>query len=225
MKIYYEIHGEGFPVFLLHGNQENRKIYDQLIHDLKGYQLIAVDTRYHGKSLKEGELSLHQFALDIKELADELSFNEYDIIGFSDGANIGLTLSLLDQRLKHMVLMSPNSSPKGLKGYVRFMIHLNVLLSIPFTFYNKKAKRIRRLNQFMLKEPHFTQDELEHIMIPVLLLSGERDMIKKEDIDYLSSSLKYCVSKCLNSTHFLLEDAYKEVLKEIRGFLYACHQN
>ena len=59
MKIYYEIHGEGFPVFLLHGNQENRKIYDQLIHDLKGYQLIAVDTRYHGKSVKEGELSLH----------------------------------------------------------------------------------------------------------------------------------------------------------------------
>ena len=31
MKIYYEVHGNGYPIILLHGNQENRKIYDQLI--------------------------------------------------------------------------------------------------------------------------------------------------------------------------------------------------
>ena len=35
MKIYYEVHGNGYPIILLHGNQENRKIYDQLIKDLR----------------------------------------------------------------------------------------------------------------------------------------------------------------------------------------------
>ena len=28
MNIYYEVHGNGYPIILLHGNQENRKIYD-----------------------------------------------------------------------------------------------------------------------------------------------------------------------------------------------------
>ena len=31
MNIYYEVHGNGYPIILLHGNQENRKIYDQLV--------------------------------------------------------------------------------------------------------------------------------------------------------------------------------------------------
>ena len=43
MKIYYEVHGKGYPIILLHGNQENRKIYDQLIKDLENdYQLRVV---------------------------------------------------------------------------------------------------------------------------------------------------------------------------------------
>ena len=53
MNIYYEVHGNGYPIILLHGNQENRKIYDQLVKDLENdYQLIAMDSRYHGKSIK-----------------------------------------------------------------------------------------------------------------------------------------------------------------------------
>ena len=59
MKIYYEVHGNGYPIILLHGNQENRKIYDQLIKDLENdYQLIAMDSRYHGKSIKSTPLTM-----------------------------------------------------------------------------------------------------------------------------------------------------------------------
>ncbi|HAV18520.1 MAG TPA: alpha/beta hydrolase, partial [Erysipelotrichaceae bacterium] len=108
MEIYYEDHGKGFPILLLHGNQENRKIYDRLIGDLENqYRLIAIDTRYHGKSIKSGEVSLNQFALDVKNVADELHLKAYDVIGFSDGANIALTLAGMDERMKSMILLSP----------------------------------------------------------------------------------------------------------------------
>ena len=94
MKIYYEVHGNGYPIILLHGNQENRKIYDQLIKDLENdYQLIAMDSRYHGKSIKSGPLTLDRMAQDVMDVANELDLEAYDVIGFSDGANIALTLA------------------------------------------------------------------------------------------------------------------------------------
>ena len=50
MKIYYEVHGNGYPIILLHGNQENRKIYDQLMYfaELKGMNKCDAD-----KAIKE----------------------------------------------------------------------------------------------------------------------------------------------------------------------------
>ncbi len=226
MDIYYEVHGEGFPIFLLHGNQENRRIYDQFIKDIKGYKLITVDSRYHGKSIKSGELSLHQMALDVKNIADELHLKEYDILGFSDGANIALTLASMDTRLKHMILLAPNSNPKGMNAFYRMQIRLTYILYAPFTLYNKKARRLQKLNKFMLQEPNFTKEYLETIKVPALILYGDRDMIKKEDIKFIEESLPYSVSKMIeNSSHFMLEDQYEQVIKEVRGFLYAAHQD
>ena len=56
----------------------------------------------------------------------------------------------------------------------------------------------------------------------MLLLSGSHDMIKKEDIDFIAECLPHCVSEVIDpSTHFLLRDAYTQVLEKIRVFLYA----
>ena len=76
----------------------------------------------------------------------------------------------------------------------------------------------------MTKEPHFTADYLTELKIPALLLSGENDVIKDSDFTFIQSSLPYCVHKVIkNSPHFLLGDQYDKTLREIRGFLYACH--
>ena len=129
MNIYYEVHGNGYPIILLHGNQENRKIYDQLVKDLENdYQLIAMDSRYHGKSIKSGPLTLDRMAQDVVDVANELDLEAYDVIGFSDGANIALTLAGKDERLKHMVLLSPNATPKGIKWFYRLHMYMTLLL-------------------------------------------------------------------------------------------------
>ena len=134
MKIYYEVHGNGYPIILLHGNQENRKIYDQLIKDLENdYQLIAMDSRYHGKSIKSGPLTLDRMAQDVMDVANELDLEAYDVIGFSDGANIALTLAGKDDRLKHMALLSPNATQ--LYYYLVNMMSSRILISLLFSHH------------------------------------------------------------------------------------------
>lgn len=225
MKIYYEVHGNGYPIILLHGNQENRKIYDQLIKDLENdYQLIAMDSCYHGKSIKSGPLTLDRMAQDVMDVANELDLEEYDVIGFSDGANIALTLAGKDDRLKHMALLSPNATPQGIKWYYRLHMYMTLLLLPIFCIYDKRSRIRFKLISFMTKEPHFTADYLSELKIPALLLSGEHDVIKDSDFTFIQSSLPYCVHKVIKgSPHFLLGDQYDKTLREIRGFLYACH--
>ena len=74
MNIYYEVHGNSYPIILLHGNRENRKIYGQLVKDPEnGYQLIIMDSRYHGKSIKGGPLTPRSYGSgDVMDVANEL---------------------------------------------------------------------------------------------------------------------------------------------------------
>lgn len=221
--IYYETVGTGMPVICLHGNGENHKIFNELAEDLKNdYQLILIDSRYQGKSVKKGSLSLDVMSDDVMHVADELQLDQYSVIGFSDGANIALELAKKDRRMITGILLSPNSSPKGIKGIYRFHYWMQLIFLVPFCIYNKQARRNWKLIRFMFKEPHFTKEVLSKINTPMLLLSGSHEMIKKEDIDFIAECLPHCVSEVIDpSTHFLLRDAYTQVLEKIRGFLYA----
>jgi len=225
MDIYYEETGTGYPVLLLHGNQENHTIFDDLVRDLKhDWRLVAIDSRWHGRSARSGELSLAQMAKDTKAVADELGLTEYDIIGFSDGANIALTLAQDDPRIKHMILIGPNTNPKAIKTAYRIPYRLEMVLLLPFCLYAKNARRRFRLYRFMFQEPHFSDEELASIKVPTLILSGHHDIIKTSDMDHIASCMPYCVHVILEGTHFLLRDAYQKTLKEIRRFLNESHK-
>lgn len=223
MDIYYETYGKGPAVICLHGNRENRKIFYQLKDDLSAeYQMILIDSRYHGKSIKSGELSLAQMAKDVMQVADECHLDSYDVIGFSDGANVALTLAGMDQRMKSGVLLAPNSSPKGIKSFYRFSYGLTLVLLIPFCLYNKVARRQFKLLRWMFQEPHFSEDDLKSLRIPFLVLSGDRDIIKKSDLEWITSHLPHAMHQVIaDCGHFMLEDGYSQTIKKVRGFLYA----
>lgn len=227
MDINYEVYGKGPAVICLHGNQENRKIFYRLKDDLADhYQMILIDSRYHGKSIKSGELSLDQMAKDVMAVADDCQLNTYDVIGFSDGANIALTLAGMDKRMKSAVLLAPNSNPKGISGFYRFSMGLTLVLLLPFCIYNPIARRKFKLTKWMFEEPHFTEDYLKTIHIPCLILSGDRDMIKNSDLEFITQSLPHAMHQVIaDCGHFMLDDGYSQTLKKIRGFLYATNSD
>lgn len=223
--IFYFVVGEGYPIVFLHGNGENHHIFDELVSYLKNsFQCIMIDTRYHGKSIKKGEMSYQQFSLDIKNVIDELQIDEYDVVGFSDGAIISILLANLDERLKHMVLIGANVRVSGLKTICRFNDYLMLFCLLPFCLYNQKMRIKWRLIKMMETMKEIPKVELKKIRIPTLILAGEYDMIKEKETHYIHSCIEYSVEKIIkNGNHFLLRDSFHETYNEIRIFLDVIH--
>ncbi|MGB5693093.1 MAG: alpha/beta hydrolase, partial [Flavobacteriaceae bacterium] len=92
VKLYYEVHGEGEPLVMLHGFTLSHTIWDQFVANFsKEYQVILVDLRGHGRSTNPTEVFTHkEFAKDIYGLMDSLQINTFKAIGFSSG---GITLT------------------------------------------------------------------------------------------------------------------------------------
>lgn len=226
MDIYYKVIGNGFPIVCLHGNGEDHHIFDALTTTLsQQYQLILIDSRYHGKSIHQGELSYHQMMNDVMKVVDELNIQEYDVIGFSDGGIVSLLLGMNDQRLKHIISMGANTKPQMLKRIYYFTFYLQMICLLPFCIYNKKARVQFKLLHLMLKEPQIEYTSLEKVKVPVLIMAGEHDMIKEEDTRQMAEALPYGIMRIIKGgNHVLLKDSFQQTMKEIQLFLDICHK-
>ena len=110
-KIYYEVHGSGKPVLLVHGfivNMNSWKgaaLYKDLLND--GYQVILLDLRGNGKSDKPYSVEAYANdaeAKDILGLINHLKIKKYSVVGYSRGSIITSRLLLMDKRIDAAVL-------------------------------------------------------------------------------------------------------------------------
>lgn len=95
-RIYYESYGKGEPLILLHGNNESMASFrEQLIPFSKKFRVIAVDSRGQGNSTDQSKASYSYelFAKDVNRVMDKIGIKNANVLGWSDGANIGLILS------------------------------------------------------------------------------------------------------------------------------------
>ena len=73
VRLFYEKQGTGKPLILLHGNEEDHRIFDEAIELLKKhYTVYAVDSRGHGQSDKVLEYHYLDMAKDIQEMIEQL---------------------------------------------------------------------------------------------------------------------------------------------------------
>jgi pimeloyl-ACP methyl ester carboxylesterase len=95
IKVYYEVYGEGEPLLLLHGNGGSIENFTYQIPELsKHFKVIAVDSRAQGRtSDSDQEISYALMASDMSELIDKLNLGKVNVVGWSDGGNIGLELA------------------------------------------------------------------------------------------------------------------------------------
>jgi pimeloyl-ACP methyl ester carboxylesterase len=99
-SIYYEIHGEGEPLFLLHGYTLSSKSWLPYVEDFKAYEVYLIDLTGHGKSesFKE-DLSIRSVAEDLNALAHHLELDKIKAIGFSFGGDVLYQLALINPTL------------------------------------------------------------------------------------------------------------------------------
>jgi alpha-beta hydrolase superfamily lysophospholipase len=117
--IHYEIYGAGPPVLVLHGGLGSIEGMSYQIRTLASAHLvIAADSRGHGRSTdSDVPLSYALMADDMANLLDYLRIWQVDVIGWSDGAIIGLDLAMRrPSRVRRLVVISANYDVSGLIG-------------------------------------------------------------------------------------------------------------
>ena len=97
IDMYYATYGdnEGTPILMIHGGLGHADLWSAQVADLsQDYRVIVADTRGHGRSTNDGSAyTIDLLASDYVALMGELGLEQVHLIGWSDGANIGFSLS------------------------------------------------------------------------------------------------------------------------------------
>jgi len=92
LKMYYETHGAGRPLVLLHGAFMSATVYPALTD---GREVIAVDLQGHGRTGDiDRPLTFDQMADDVASLLKQLKIEQTDVFGYSMGGKVGLALAI-----------------------------------------------------------------------------------------------------------------------------------
>jgi pimeloyl-ACP methyl ester carboxylesterase len=96
IDMYYEDHGPGPALLLLHGGTGSSKGWEGYFGTFfEGFRVIAPDLRRHGRTNNpSGEWSYSIMADDVAAFVDEMDLHKPHICGWSDGGQIGLDLAI-----------------------------------------------------------------------------------------------------------------------------------
>lgn len=220
--LYYEVYGEGEPLVLLHGNSGSIKDYYQQIPVLsKQYKIIAIDTRGQGKSkdTSKRDFTYKLFADDVKALADELKLDKINIVGWSDGGCTGLEFALkYPERLNKLVTIGANTFPEGVEDKLieRFTNQMKQLNDMA----PEETFKERRLLKIMLTQPNISKDDLNKIKNPVLVIAGDRDVIKPDHTKFISKQIPHAEMKIYkDTTHMVPYEKPDQLNADILSFL------
>ena len=96
ISLYYATIGHGSPVVLLHGGLSNSDYWGNQIKALAPlHTAIVMDSRGHGRSTRDARpYGYDLMADDVIALLDKLHIVRADVVGWSDGAILGLDLAI-----------------------------------------------------------------------------------------------------------------------------------
>ena len=220
--LYYEIYGEGEPIFLLHGNSGSIKDFYQQIPVLsKQYKVIVMDTRAQGKSIDKTNKDFNYkiFADDVKALSEHLGLQKISIAGWSDGGNTGLEFAIkYPQNLNKLIAIGANAFPEGVDKDLlnNFNLKYKVL-----QFQNKSESfNESRLLKLMLKEPKISEKQLNKIQNKVLVIAGEKDVITQSHTEFMAKEMPNSELKIYkDATHMIPFENAEQLNQDILEFM------
>ena len=229
INVYYEIHGDGHPLVLLHGGATSIEIFfGQLPVLAKSFKVYAFDSRGHGRSSRgQAPLSYALMAADTIAALDALGVQRAHLVGWSDGGNIGLYLAVhYPERIDRLVVISANFRPEGLKAesmrpgesYAGRLTEywFKLLSPAPDNWPRLKVD----LQQLWDTKPTLSEADLGGITAPTLIIAGEQDIVTPAHIEKMHHAIKGSVLQVIpGTTHSLLWQRPRLVNKMIIDFL------
>jgi pimeloyl-ACP methyl ester carboxylesterase len=109
LDLYYEIHGEGEPLILLHGGVGAIEMFGEVLPLLaEGRRVIAVDLQAHGRTVDiDRPMTFEAMADDVAALIEHLGLGEADVMGYSLGGGVALRTAIQHPEVvRKLVLVS-----------------------------------------------------------------------------------------------------------------------
>ena len=120
--MYYEVHGEGPPLVLLHGGGSSiHTTFGRILPDLaRRHRVIAVEQQGHGRTADiDREFGFAQMADDTAALLMQLGVRSADVFGFSNGGHVAMLLALRHpERVNRLGLASTIYQRDGLAAEI-----------------------------------------------------------------------------------------------------------
>ena len=187
IRIFYVEAGVGEPVIFLHAGLANSNYWsNQLLRVSRQFRAIAMDTRGHGRSsMSEEPLSYKLLASDVIALMDSREIRSASIVGWSDGAIVGLELAMRrPDRITKLFAFGANYNLMGLQqggGENRtFRLYVDRCRQEYKEFGQTPANynRLRlSLSAMWRSQPNYKEIELSSISCPTAIVAGQHDEI------------------------------------------------
>jgi pimeloyl-ACP methyl ester carboxylesterase len=185
IKMYFAIYGHGSPVILLHSGLANSDYWGNQIPELsRHYEVIVADSRGHGRSTRTAEpYSYGLMASDVIALMDFLEIPRAAIVGWSDGAIIGLDIAIHHpERLTRLFAFAANYNPSGVRSDIGQSPTFNAFIARCGQDYQRLSPTPKQYKEFLAAiqkmwatEPNYSKDQLRSIAVPVIIADGDHD--------------------------------------------------
>jgi pimeloyl-ACP methyl ester carboxylesterase len=192
VNLYYETHGSGRPMILLHGGLGSGEMFGPILPALAADHLVILpDLQGHGRTADiDRPIDVRLMADDIAALIDHLGLDRPDVVGYSLGGGVALFLAARHpEKVGRLVMASAhvnsNAMPEEMRaqqqqvnaGAVEFMKETPM-----YELYQRVAphpddfgKLLDKIGQSM-SQPFDFSEEVRGLQVPTMLVCADADM-------------------------------------------------
>lgn len=197
LQLYYETHGTGRPLVLLHGGLLTIELnFGPILSSLaEHHQVVAVELQGHGRTADtDRPMSIDGLADDVAALLGQLGIEQADVFGFSLGGFTALSMAMRhSERVRKVVLASVSFRQDGYHDDIRSSDEHPDSPRMPtaadFQLMQSEYERIApdpaHFSEFAEKASGmvgafegWSDDELRATQAPAMILLGDTDFVR-----------------------------------------------
>ena len=192
INFYYEIHGSGRPLVLLHGGLGSGEMFTPVLPMFaERHQVIVVDLQGHGRTADiDRPIDFRLMADDIAALIDHLKLHRPDLVGYSLGGGVALQVAVkYPNKIRRLVLVSANVRRDAIPAeMLAQQVQVNAgaadfMKDTPmYQNYQRVAPRpedfprlLDKIGASMAKDFDYS-DDVRGLQMPTLIVAADADM-------------------------------------------------